>query len=105
MEFLTTSITHLPEILVAVMTVLGGQKGYEIYRRKRYSNGGRDRRSGSGNHNSFSKGDKDFIESCFKDQTKELGMSMKNDRLVLVGDLKDFIRTDGESTRTAVRAG
>jgi len=39
-EILTTSITHLPEILIAVMTVLGSQKGYEIYRRKRHSNGG-----------------------------------------------------------------
>ncbi len=94
----------LAEIVTAVVMVLGGQKGFELYKRKRHSNGGRDRRSNSGNHNSFSQGDKEFIEGCFKTQTKEVGMSMKNDRLELLGELKDFIRSDGESTRTAVRA-
>ena len=103
MEILTTSITHLPEILIAVMTVLGGQKGYEIYKRKKWSNGGRDRRSSQGS-NSFCQSDRDFIKGCFENQTKEMGMAMKNDRLVLVGELKDFIRSDGESTRVAVRA-
>ena len=99
------SVRHFPEIIAAVIMVLGGQKGFEIYKKKRHSNGGNDRRSSSGNHNSFSASDKEFIEGCFKNQTKEMGMSMENDRLVLVGELKDFIRSDGENTRTAVRAG
>jgi len=103
-EILMTSITHLPEIIIAVVTVLGGQKGYEIYKRKKFYNGGRDRRSSQGS-NSFCQSDRDFIKGCFENQTKEMGMAMKNDRLVLVGDLKDFIRSDGESTRVAVRAG
>ena len=104
MEILTTSLAHLPEILVTVMTLLGGQKGFDLYKRKKYSNGGRDRRS-SQNHNSFCQSDRDFIKGCFENQTKEMGMSMKNDRLVLQGELKDFIRSDGESTRVAVRTG
>ncbi|KKK95104.1 hypothetical protein LCGC14_2676170 [marine sediment metagenome] len=103
MEILMTSITHLPEILLAVMTVLGGQKGYEVYRKKKWSNGGRDRRSSIMVNNSFCQSDRDFIKGCFENQTKEMGMAMKNDRLVLIGELKDFIRSDGESTRVAVR--
>lgn len=91
--------THFPEILSAVVLVLGGQKGFEFYQRKKYQNGnGRERRS-----NSFAISDKTFIQNCFETQTKELGMSMKNDRLEFAADLKDFIRADGESTRTAVR--
>jgi len=103
-EFLTTSITHLPELIVTVMTVLGGQKGFEIYKRKRYSNGGNDRRSHSGNHNSFSKSDKEFIEGCFKNQSKEASMDMKTSRLELVMELGDVIRKEGEKTRTVVRS-
>ncbi|MEK0326912.1 MAG: hypothetical protein QQN63_14540 [Nitrosopumilus sp.] len=104
MEIFTTSITHLPEILIAVMTVLGGQKGYEIYRRKRYSNGGHDRRSSSGSSNSFCQGDKDFIQGCFQDQTKMLGASMENDRLKLIMGLEKVIRKEGEDTRVVVRS-
>jgi len=89
------------EIITAVVMVLGGQKGFEIYKRKRFANGnGHERR-----RNSFADSDKEFIRGCFENQTKELGMSMKNDRLVLVGEIKDFVRSDGENTRTVVRSG
>ena len=100
MELLISSITHLPEILSAVVMVLGGQKGYEIYKRKRYSNGGRDRRSG----NSFCTSDKEFIEGCFKDQTKEMVLTKKNDRLELVVELGGIIRDEGKDTREAIRS-
>ena len=69
MELLVNSITHLPEILSAVFMVLGGQKGLEIYKKKRYSNGGRDRRSG----NLFWQSDKDFFSGCFGSQNRQLG--------------------------------
>ena len=88
MELLVNSITHLPEILSAVFMVLGGQKGFEIYKRKRYSNGGRDRRSG----NSFCTSDKEFIEGCFKDQTREMVLTKKNDRLELFGEFGKISR-------------
>ena len=89
------------EIMTAVVMVLGGQKGFEIYRRRKHANGnGQERR-----RNSFADSDKKFIRECFENQTKEMGMAMKNDRLMLVGELKDFIRSDGESTRTVVRSG
>ncbi len=92
---------HFPEILSAVALVLGGQKGFELYQRKKFANGnGRDRRS-----NSFCESDKTFIRECFSTHSKELGLTLKSDRLELTSDLKDFIRNDGESTRTAVRAG
>ena len=103
MEALLNSITHLPEILSAVVMVLGGQKGFEIYKRKRYSNGGRDRRS-SQSHNSFCQGDKDFIEGCFKDQTKEMVLTKKIDRLDLVVELGDIIRSEGKDTREVIRS-
>ena len=90
---------HLPEILSAVALVLGYQKGYEIWQRKKFANGnGRDRRS-----NSFCESDKDFIRECFSSHSERLGLMLKTDRLELTSDLKDFIRDDGESTRTAVR--
>ena len=101
MELLTNSITHLPEILSAVVMVLGGQKGYEVYKRKKYSNGGRDRRNGS---NSFSQSDKDFIESCFKNQVDGMGLQVKTARLELMIGIKEVIQTEGEKTRVTVRA-
>lgn len=103
MEIFTTSIAHLPEILVAVMTVLGGQKCFVIYKRKKWSNGGRDRRSSQGS-NSFCQGDKDFIEGCFKNQTREMTLTKKNDRLELVSELGGIIRTEGKDTREAIRS-
>lgn len=103
MEILTTSITHLPEILIAVMTVLGGQKGFEIYKRKKWSNGGRDRRSSQGS-NSFCQSDKDFIAGCFESQTRELGTSMENDRLKLMIGFKEVVQTEGGKTRVVVRS-
>ena len=87
------------EIILAVVMVLGGQKGLEVYHRKKYANGnGHERR-----RNSFADSDKDFIRGCFENQTEKLVLGMENDRLILVGELKDFIRSDGESTRVAVR--
>ena len=103
MEALLNSITHLPEILSAVVMVLGGQKGFEIYKKKRYSNGGRDRRS-SQNHNSFCQSDRNFIEGCFKDQTKEMVLTKKIDRLDLVVELGDIIRSEGKDTREVIRS-
>ncbi len=90
---------HFPEIMSAVIMVLGGQKGYEIYRRKQYKNGnGKERR-----HNSLCDSDKTFIKECFNVHAKDLSMTLKNSRLELASELKDFIRVDGESTRNAVR--
>ncbi len=89
----------LIEIVTAVVMVLGGLKGFEMYKRKKHANGnGHERR-----RNSFADSDKDFIRGCFEDQTEKLVLGMENDRLILVGELKDFIRSDGESTRVAVR--
>ena len=103
MEILTTGLTHLPEIVASVMLVLGGQKGYEIYRKKKWSNGGRDRRSSQGG-NSLSQGDKEFIAGCFKTQTKEITLTKRNDSLELVAELGGIIRDDGKDTREAIRA-
>ena len=94
-------LLHLPEILSAVVMVLGGQKGYEIYKRKKHSNSGHDRRNGN---NSFAQSDKDFIETCFKNQTNEIGLQTKNDRLELMIGIKEVIQTEGEKTRSVVRA-
>jgi len=101
MEVIAASLSHLPEIVGSVVLVLGGQKGFEVYKRKRFSNGNHDRRKG----NSFADSDKDFIRGCLIDQTRALASVMKVDRLELVVDLGDVIRSDGEKTRTAVRAG
>jgi len=79
MEFISFA-----EILTAVVVVLGSQKGYDLYKKKR--NGG------SNPGNSFSDNDKEFIKGCFNTH-----------RLELVSELKDFIRDDGDSTREAVR--
>lgn len=103
MDAIINSLLHTPEILIAVLTVLGGQKGYEIYRRKRFSNDGHDRRSGH-NHNSFSDGDKDFVRECFETQTKDMSASMENDRLKLVISLSNVVREEGGKTRSAMRS-
>ena len=100
MELLTNSITHLPEIITAVVMVLSSQKGYEVYKKKKYSNGGRDRRNGN---NSFSQSDKDFIEGCFKNQTDGMGLQMKNTRLELMIGIKEVVQAEGEKTRITVR--
>ena len=102
MEILTTGLTHLPEIVASVMLVLGGKKGYEIYRKKKGSNGGRDRRSSQGG-NSLSQGDKEFIADCFKTQTKEMVLTTKNGHLNLVVELGGIIRGEGKDTREAIR--
>ena len=99
MEVIAASLSHLPEIVGSVVLVLGGQKGFEVYKRKRFSNGNHDRRRG----NSFAESDKEFIEKCFLDQTRSMSSVMKLDRLELVVDLGKAIRDDGEKTRTAVR--
>ena len=99
MELLVSSLTHLPEIISAVVLVLGGQKGYEVYRRRRFANGNHDRRKG----NSFAESDKEFIQKCFVDQTRSMASVMKLDRLELIVELGDVIRDDGDKTRTAVR--
>ena len=79
------------EIMVAVLMVLSGQKGFEVYRRRKWSNGssGHDRRKG----NSFADSDKEFIKGCFENQT-----------LKLVMELGKVVRTEGEKTRGVVRA-
>ncbi len=102
MEIITTSIAHLPEIISTVIFVLGGQKGFEFYKKKRYLNGGHNRRSNSSN-NSFSTSDKEFIKSCFTDHSKESALTMKNSRLELVVELGQIIRDEGDRTRVAVR--
>ena len=96
---------HLPEIITTIAMILGGQKGYEIYKRKRYSNGGHDRRSISGSvSNSFCQSDKDFIEACFKNQTREAAQNMKISRLELVTDLGQIVRDEAAGTRDVIRA-
>ncbi|KKK70880.1 hypothetical protein LCGC14_2919530, partial [marine sediment metagenome] len=40
----------------------------------------------------------------FKDQTKEIGSEMKNDRLELMIGFKEMVQSEGEKTRVAVRA-
>jgi hypothetical protein len=92
------------EIIMAVAMVLGGQKGFEIYKRKRHSNGRHDRRSSSERSNSLAQADRDFIQECFKDQTREMGLAMKSDRLELVMNIEKAVRSEGEKTRTVVRA-
>ncbi|KKM86272.1 hypothetical protein LCGC14_1280710 [marine sediment metagenome] len=88
------------EIILAVVMVLGGQKGLEVYHRKKHANGnGRERRK-----NSFADSDKDFIRGCFEDQTEEIGSEMRNDRLELMIGLKEMVQSEGEKTRVAVRA-
>ncbi|KKK62386.1 hypothetical protein LCGC14_3004880, partial [marine sediment metagenome] len=64
----------LAEIVTAVVMVLGGQKGLEIYKRKRFANGngGHDRRKS----NSFADSDKEFIKGCFENQTLKLVMEL-----------------------------
>ncbi len=88
----------LAEIITAVMMVLGGQKGYEIYKRKRHSNSSHDRRS-----NSFAQADRDFIQGCFETQTKEMGLTMKSDRLELLMNVKEVVQEEGAKIRVAVR--
>lgn len=102
MEILVNSITHLPEILSAVIMVLCGQKGYEVYKRRKFSNEGHDRRSGS---NSFVQDDKNFIKDCFEGQAKEIGSALKTDRLELVQKLGDIIRREGDNVRIVIREG
>lgn len=88
------------EIMTAVVMVLGTQKGYEVYKRKKFANGnGHERR-----RNSFADSDKDFIQGCFETQTKEMGLTMKNDRLELAKEFKEIIQTEGEKTRSTVRS-
>ena len=94
----------LIEIITAVVMVLGGQKGFEVYKRRKHSNGRHDRRSSSREGNSFADSDKEFIRGCFKDQTKEIGSEMRNDRLELMIGLKEIVQSEGEKTRVAVRA-
>ncbi len=88
------------EIITAVVLVLSGQKGFEFIKRKRFANGnGHERR-----RNSFADSDKEFIKGCFENQTKELGKSTENDRLKLMIGFKEVVQTEGEKTRTVVRA-
>ena len=99
MEILAIGLTHLPEIVASVMIVLGGQKGYEVYKKKRFANGSHDRRKG----NSFAESDKEFIRTCFTDQSRAMAKVMTIDRLELAKDLGEVIRDEGDKTRTAVR--
>ena len=88
------------EIITAVVLVLGGQKGFEIYQRKRFENGNSKERR----RNSFADSDKEFLKGCFEDQTKEMGTGMETDRLKLVMSLEKVIRNEGEKTRSVVRS-
>ena len=92
------------EIVTAVVMVLGGQKGFEIYKRRKHSNGRHDRRNSSRENNSFADSDKDFIRECFENQTKELGKSMETSDLKLVLEFGKVIRNEGEKTRSVVRS-
>lgn len=88
--------TSFGEIVLAIVGVLGTQKGYEIYKRKRHANGnGTERRSTTLSH-----GDRVFFSGLFD----KLQLGMENDRLKLVNSVEAAIRTEGEKTRTVVRA-
>ena len=90
----------LTEIMTAVVMVLGGQKGFELYKRKRFANGnGHERR-----RNSFADSDKEFIRECFSNQTEKMGMTMENDRLKLIMGFKEVVQKEGEKTRSMVRS-
>ncbi len=95
--------TSLAEIMTAVVMVLGTQKGYEVYKRKRFEgrNGGAEPER---RRHSLADSDKVFIRGCFEDQTKSMGLVMENDRLKLVKQLEDSMRADGEKTRVVVRS-
>ena len=88
------------EIISAVVLVLGGQKGFEIYKRKRFANGnGHERR-----RNSFADSDKEFLRECFENQTKELGKSTETSDLKLAMEFGKIVRSEGEKTRSVVRS-
>ncbi len=91
---------NLAEIMTAVVAVLGTQKGYEIYKRKRFANGnGHERR-----RNSFADSDKEFLRECFENQTKELGKSTETSDLKLAMEFGKIVRSEGEKTRSVVRS-
>jgi len=90
----------LAEIMTAVVLVLGGQKGFEVYKRKRFANGnGHERR-----RNSFADSDKEFLRECFENQTKELGKSTETSDLKLAMEFGKIVRSEGEKTRSVVRS-
>ena len=92
--------SSLTEIITAVALFLGGQKGLEVYKRKKHANGnGHERR-----RNSFADSDKDFIRGCFEDQTKEMNSEAETNQLKLVIGIKEIVQSEGEKTRVAVRA-
>lgn len=94
-------IISVAEIFTAIVMVLGGQRGFAMYNRKRFLNGrpGSDRRRESGSFSGMSSSDKDFIKTCFD----SLGMQLANDRLLQTKEITEAIRTEGAATRIAVR--
>lgn len=94
-------IAPVAEILTAVTMVLGGQKGLETYRRKKYANGnGSERRR---NHNSLSESDKIFIRDCFVDHANKVRLETKADHWEHLMKLEDVIRKEAEGTRAVIR--
>lgn len=93
-------IMGFTEILTAVAMVLGGQQGFELYKRRRILNGNSDdRRRNPGSNGGLSSSDKEFIRSCFDN----LGMQITNGRMQQTRDLEAAIRAEGSATRVAVR--
>jgi hypothetical protein len=92
-------LTAFAQVMVAIFGVLGGQKGMEMYKRRRFANGNGganpDRRK-----NSLSTEDKEFIKGCFGSLEK----GMENDRLKICMTLEEAIRREGEQTRVVVRS-
>lgn len=89
-------ISNFAEILTAVAIFLGGQQGFAMYRRKKFLNGnpGSDRR-----RDTMSGADREFIKTCFD----SLAMQLTNDRLLQTKEITEAVRTEGASTRIAVR--
>ncbi len=90
------------EVLTAVVMVLGGQKGFEFYRRRKFMNGSPRhdmRRNSLSSRNSLSTSDKEFIQTCFQ----SFGLELENSRLRTSRELEGVIRDEGTSTRIAVR--
>ena len=87
----------LVQTLLAIGGVLGGQKGLEIYRRKKLA-------KGNGEYelrkNSLSSSDKEFIKGCFDSMSKDLEIG----RLGLARDITAAVQHEGEATRVVVRS-
>lgn len=90
-------LVSIAELLAVVGGVLGGQKGLEVYRRRKLRNGNGDFEL---RKNSLSMTDREFIKECFSSLEKDLRIG----RLQLADDLRGVMQKEGETIRVAVRS-